>query len=206
MDTADILKIIELAITFIGVIAAIFGVLIPHVCNKKQARKALEIENKLLTIKWEKEFVDRQLAELFGPVRALLMENSVRYEFVCKQLGNEHIFQNGVKLSDEQRDLWSHYVNEYCLPCLRGIVQILKDKLHLLELSIMESCVANFITYATHWDMLASQADVGANNNYNLHSTTNFPTEFSDFIYKRYDELVEEQHNLKEQIATLNKR
>ena len=69
MSTTEILfRSIEVALTLIGLVLVVFGWIIPYKNSIKaeeiRARNELEMER----IRWEKELIDKQISNLYGPI------------------------------------------------------------------------------------------------------------------------------------------
>lgn len=69
MESIEItFKIIEIIIATIGLILVIFGWIIPYRNSLRIERLRQKNEQELERIRWKKEFVDKQISDLYGPL------------------------------------------------------------------------------------------------------------------------------------------
>ena len=161
MSTTEILfRSIEVALTLIGLVLVVFGWIIPYKNSIKaeeiRARNELEMER----IRWEKELIDKQISNLYGPIYALINERYVTFSRVLYQLGRQYVIPEGMgfyDLSENEQKIWKHYVDNYAIPNQMRIVDIMRGNLHLVYKSEIPACYRKFLDYALGLDLLDKQ-------------------------------------------------
>lgn len=193
-------KIIELVFSFMGLVFVVFGWIIPYRQDLKEEKKRRKFEIELLKCQWEKEFVDRQISNLYGPIAALLRQNEIIYSLIMYQLGRSYVFgRNQWKLSDlaeEDQKVWAHYVDNYLLPTMGKIVDIINENQHLIYNSRIPKCFEVFLDYALGWELLDNQKRSGVPNYYDYYYSFNFPILFNEYINITLKKLLNIQKEL----------
>ena len=203
MSTTEILfRSIEVALTLIGLVLVVFGWIIPYKNSIKaeeiRARNELEMER----IRWEKELIDKQISNLYGPIYALINERYVTFSIVLYQLGRQYVIPEGMgfyDLSENEQKIWKHYVDNYAIPNQMRIVDIMRGNLHLVYKSEIPACYRKFLDYALGLDLLDKQKRSDVPNFYEYHYAYNYPSEFNYYIRTTLNLLLKEQAELMEQ-------
>ena len=99
-------------------------------------------------------------------------------------------------MPEEQQKIWIHYVENYVLPNLRKIVEILRENIHLLKDSKVPKCVTVLLDYALGWELVHNQAKSGVNEYYEYRYSFNYPEEFRIYIDNTLANLLKEQNEL----------
>lgn len=161
MCNEDIFRVLDLILSFVGLILAWFGFIVPYVQSKKAEEKRREDEIKAQQTQWEKEWIDMQISNLYGPLNELTKEQSVRWKLILWQLGRNSVFKkNQSKLSDlpqYEQKIWMHFVDNYILPTNKRIVEIIEGNQHLIYNSIIPPSFNTYLEYALGWEMLDNQ-------------------------------------------------
>lgn len=194
-----VLNIVEIVISFLAVIAVIFGWVIPcRQANKEELRRR-ESENKLEMRRWNKEFIDRQISELYGPLDEIVREQQITFDLILFQLGRKYVIPKDKEFKDfpeREQNIWKHYVNTYSIPNQKKIVNILRSKIHLIYNSEIPSCVYNFLDYALGMELLDDQKKNGVENYYQYCYSYNYSKQFDSYISETLKILLNRQSEL----------
>lgn len=202
MSTTElILKIIELVISFLAVILIIFGWIIPYKHSKQLEKNRNNYEREKEKRRLKKEFIDKQISQLYGPLAAIIREADISFKLITFQLGRKHIFENGRELKDlpeNEQKIWIHYVDKYKLPAQAKMIEIIRNNIELMYNSEIPECVYTFLDYCIGWELLANQQKNGIANYYAYHYSYNYPKEFDYYICDTLNFLLEEQKKLRD--------
>lgn len=200
MKFDEVVKIIELVLTSVGLLFVVFGWIIPYWQAVKEENKRRKFEEDILKRQWEKELIDRQIEEFYGPIAAMLYESDIRFSLILHQLGREHVFAEGqMQLSDlpeNEQLVWKHYVDEYKIPSQNKIVDILRNNQHLIYKSESPTCFKEFLEYAIGWELLDNQRKNGVTNYYEYYYSYNYPRSFTNYINETLQVLHKKQNAL----------
>ena len=99
--------------------------------------------------------------------------------------------------SEEQKNIWIHFVDTYVIPTNKEIIQILQQNRHLLnEADDYEKYIKPFIDYAVGWELLDNQKRNGVKNYYEYHYAYAFPKLFTEYFSSTLNYLSEEQASI----------
>lgn len=199
MTTENIIKIIELCMTFVGLVFIIFGWIIPNQQSKKAEVLRRENEIKAEKQRWHKEHIDKQISVFYGPISSILRQRNTLFNLLLYQLGRQCVFKAGQGIDDlppNEQLIWKHYVNTCVLPSLKEISLIIKENIHLVHKSEIPTCFNTFHNYALGWELLHSQTEQNVPNYYEYHYSSNFPAEFTRYIDTTLALLLNEQARL----------
>lgn len=201
-------RIIELCLTTIGLILVVFGWIIPYKQSQMEERNKRNFEEKIIKMQWEKELVEKQITDLYEPISALLSMQSIRFKLIQYQLGRKDIFgsnQNDFKdLPENEQKIWIHFVNTYVLPTNLKILDILENNQQLLYKMDIPSSLRAFREYVLGWELLDNQKKNEVPNYYEYYYITNFPIEFSNYIYNTLKELHVKQSKLMQEVNDMS--
>ena len=193
-------KIIELSFALVGLLFVVFGWIIPYRQSLKINTQNQLFETQFITIQWEKELVDMQISNLYGPMRELINEHVVIQSLICNQLGRKDIFNSEVqelsKFSESEQLIWKHYVEAYKLPYLKRMISIFQNNQHLIYNSHIPESYYHFLEYALAWELLDNQKNNDVPNFYDYHSISGYPKDFDFYVMQTYDLLLARQHEL----------
>ena len=199
-DIKIIIKIVDLILTFIGLVFVIFGWIIPHRQSQKDEKKRRKFEEDFKQRQWKKELIDQQISRFYGPISVLLREQDIRFSLIQYQMGKTFIFsKDQYKLSDLSQDeqkIWKHFVDKYILPTNREIISILENNQHLIFKSEIPTSLSIFQNYALGWELLDNQKREGVPNYYEYYYSINFPREFQNYINETLKTLLKIQSEL----------
>lgn len=86
MSFDQVVKIIELLLTVIGLVIALFGWIVPYQKSMKENLLQNQFEQEMMKKRWEKEHIDAQISEFYGPIAELTRESTKIFELVIKQI------------------------------------------------------------------------------------------------------------------------
>lgn len=204
MTFENIAKVFELIISTVGLTFVIVGWILPFKqslkLNKINQSAQLEQMKRELKIK----MLDEQISKYYGPISAILTEQSIIRQRIWYQIGRQVIFDNGKdKLSDLSPDeqlIWKHFIDEYKIPLQRKIVEIMQNNAHLAVHGEHDVFVTKFLDYALGWELLDSQKRNNVPNFYEYYYSYSYPKEFNNYIYSTLNALIEEKSTLIEQM------
>ena len=128
MGFEQIISIIEVCLTAIGLMLVIFGWIIPHNQNIKLENLRKKEDLIFRKTQWEKDHIDSQISEFYGPIYALLQEQDILFERILYMFGRRHIFsksQTSIKdLPENEQKIWMHFVDTYKIPLNHKILHL----------------------------------------------------------------------------------
>ena len=193
----QIAKIIELIIAAVGVILVVFGWIVPYQQSKKLEQTRSNMDAAFRQRQWEKELVDTQIAEFYGPISALLQEQDILYKHVLEMLGRKHVFSSNqtkiTDLSEKDQKIWIHFVDEYKIPLNNRIIGIIRDKKHLIYKSEIPNCFQLYLDYSVGWEFLDNQKRHDVPNYYEYYYSSR---EFNTYINQTLKTLLAKQAEL----------
>ncbi|MBQ2968464.1 MAG: hypothetical protein IJE10_10145 [Clostridia bacterium] len=159
----------------------------------------------LQKMKWEKDFVEEQISQFYGPISMLLREKRLLFERILEMFGRRKVFlENQTRISDltdDEQKIWIHYVNTYKIPIDKKIIEIIRNKHHLIYNSEMPECFHRYLDYALGWELLDNQKRNDVPNYYEYYYCFNFPKDFRIYI----DNTLSLLQNKKEEIIRKTK-
>lgn len=198
-NTEFIFKIIDTAIAVISLLLIIVGWIIPYRYSLKINNLRINSEKELERIHWKKDFIDRQISELYGPIYALIIEGDISFSRILDQLGRSCIIPEGKSfydLPEEEQKIWKHYVDTYKIKNQMKMVEIMRNNLHLIYNSDLPNCYKEFLEYSLGWELLDNQKCQGVPNYYEYYYVFSYPTEFNHYIRSTLKLLLDEQAKL----------
>lgn len=200
MSISDIINMIELIFTGLGLILIVFGWIIPYKQKILMEKHRAEENQKLQKIAWEKDLIDQQISKLYGPISALLREQEILMARIIYMFGRDCIFDNNHPelkyFSEEEKRIWIHFVDTYKLPLNKRIIEIVRANRHLIYNSEIPTCFNVFLDYTLGWELLDNQKKKDVPNHYDYHYEFSFPKEFSYYINNTLTLLTTRQKEL----------
>lgn len=205
MGFEEIVTLIQLVLSLIGLVFVVFGWIIPYKQSIKSEQRRIEYDLAERKLRWEKELVDEQISKLYGPLSEIIEEQNTLWELIKYQLGRDYIFDKDTiklsQLSENDRKIWVHFVDTYKIPSQNKMMEILQSNQHLIYKSEKPTCYKSFIEYVLGWELLDNQKRNDVPNYYEYYYRYNYPKEFDCYVrdtlrelQKRQGELVEMQH------------
>ena len=201
MFTINILfKIMELTISIIGLLLVVIGLILPFKqsvkLNQINQNNELEQEKRI----WRMQLLDEQISKYYGPIYAILREQTIIKQRIWYQIGRDVIFNKGknklTDLSPEEQLIWKHFIDKYKIPMQHRIIEIMRDNAHLAIHGEHDIYVEQFLDYALGWELLDNQKKEGVPNYYEYYYCYNYPVEFNNYINNTLITLVKEKELL----------
>lgn len=200
MTFEQIISIVEVCLTVIGLVLVVFGWIVPHNQNIKLENRRKKEDLVFRKIQWEKDHIDAQIAEFYGPISDLLQEQDIIFERILYMLGRRHIFsksQTSIKdLPENEQKIWIHFVDTYKIPINHKIIEIIRNKKHLIYKSEIPECFYKYLDYTLGWELLDNQKRNNVPNYYEYYYCFNFPQEFRNYINNTLDLLLRRKQEL----------
>ena len=195
-----IAKIIELVFTALGLIFVVCGWIIPYKQNQESMKRQRQAEYIFRQRQWEKEHIDKQISEFYGPISTLLQEQNIIFDKILYMFGRPYVFsKDQTQLSDlpeNEQKIWMHFVDTYKIPLSNKIVEIIQNKKHLIYKSEIPTCFNVFLDNTQGWELLDNQKRNGVPNYYEYSYSYNFPVEFTSYINRTLKLLLKRQAEL----------
>jgi len=191
-----VFKIIEISLVALGLVLVVFGWIVPYRQSKTIDDRRRKNEQELEIIRWKKEFIDRQISELYGPIYALILESDIQFSRILYQLGRRVVFKDGQdfdNLPEREQKIWKHYVDTYKIDSQLRMVEIFRKNIHLVYKSEIPTEYKYFLDYSLGWELLSNQSSSGVHNYYGYHYLYNYPIGFNRYVKKTLDILQKEQ-------------
>lgn len=201
MVTLEIVfKISEIAISIVGLILVALGLVLPFRQSLKitqiNQRNHFEQQKKI----WEIQLLNEQISKYYGPISAILKEQTTIRQRICYQIGRNIIFDDGKNrlcdLSSDEQLIWKHFVDKYKIPMQNRIIEIMRDNAHLAVHGEHDAYVDQFLEYALGWELLDNQKREGVPNHYEYYYSYSYPKAFSDYINITLTKLLKEKESL----------
>ncbi|OUQ62824.1 hypothetical protein B5E53_16960 [Eubacterium sp. An11] len=201
MFTLNILfEIMELIISIIGLLLVVIGLILPFKqsvkLNQINQNNELEQEKRI----WRMQLLDEQISKYYGPISAILREQTIIRQRIWYQIGRDVIFNNGkdklTDLSPEEQLIWKHFIDKYKIPMQHRITEIMRDNAHLAIHGEHDIYVDQFLDYALGWELLDNQKKEGVPNYYEYYYCYNYPVGFNNYINNTLITLLKEKELL----------
>ena len=195
-------QIIELILILLGLLLVIFGWIIPYRQSVISTKNQQDFEKRLLCAKWEKELVDKQISDFYGPIAELLREQRLRVDLIIdNQLGGRRpVFSGGYEnlsdWSENEQKVWIHYIDTYAIPIQSQVLKIIQNNIHLTYNSTPPECFKDFMEYILGLELLDNQKRAGVPNYYEYHYSKNYPGSFNLYIERTLTILLQRQNEL----------
>ncbi len=200
MSILEIATVIQLLFTFVGLVFVIFGWIIPYRQKIKFEKTQRLYEEERRRVQWEKELIDRQISNLYGPLAELIEEQNIRWALIKYQLDRDYVFSKDTitlsQLSEDDRKIWVHFVDTYKIPIQNEMVKIIRENQHLIYKSEKPTGYRVFMEYSLGWEMLDNQKRNGVPNYYEYYYRFNYPKEFDHYVFETLNQLQKRQSEL----------
>ena len=193
-------KLIDISIALGSIVLVIFGWIIPYKQSQISAKEQRAFDKRLQSAKWEKEHIDNQISMFYGPIAELLREQALRKELIRIQLNRDSVFQSDKPmisdLSENDQQIWIHFMNTYSIPIQSKILEIIQGNLHLVYNSENPDCFRSFMEYVIGLELLDNQKRSGVQNFYEYHYVYNYPSSFNLYIENTLSLLLNRQNEI----------
>ena len=189
-----VLGSISLVLTFAGLILIVFGWIIPYKQKLEIERNRQKSERNMQKMKWEKELVDKQISEFYGPISALLQEQNIIRSRVSYMFGRNFIFDKDHpdfnSLSENEQKIWVHFIDTYKIPINNKIIEIIRNNIHLIYNSNIPYSFKLYLDYTLGWELLDNQKRNKVPNFYEYNYLYNFPVDFEKYINEKRPPII----------------
>ena len=201
-----ICRIVELIFTGVGLLFIIVGWIIPFKQSLGLNDLNQKAQLKQVQRAWKMQLIDEQISKYYGPISAIIKEQSIIKQRIQYQIGRQVIFDNGKdRLADLTRDeqlIWKHFVDTYKIPLQHKIIEIMENNAHLAVHGEHDIYVDKFLDYVLGWELLDSQKQKGVPNYYEYYYSFNYPVGFNQYINSTLENLLNEKHALMQELNT----
>jgi hypothetical protein len=185
VDTALVVAVLAAAVTAMGWI-------VNSVLASRNERRRVRLSAQLA-------HVERQLAELYGPLAFLIYEGRATFEDLQATVGRRYIFQ-GQPLTEPELQLWLFWVDEDLMPRKAAIQALLSSKAHLIEADELPASYAAFIEHYNAWRVTHTRwREEGVA--YSWHSKRNWPNDFDTEVLETFRSLKRKHAELTGAVA-----
>jgi hypothetical protein len=175
MNTAVLIAIIAASVSIVGW-------LVNHVLSLRSERRRIRLVAQL-------SHIEKQLAELYGPLAFLLYEGTGSFEDLLGTLGRRYIFTGDSALPEGELKLWLFWVDYDLMPRNAVIQSLLSTKTHLIAGSDMPASYVKFLDHYNSWRVShARWKEHGVE--YSWHSKINWPQEFESEVIDTFKDLM----------------
>ena len=197
MTFDTIARIIELLLAGIGLLFVIVGWILPFKQSLKLNKLNQTAQLKQTQREWKMRLIDEQISKYYGPISAIIKEQSIIRQRIQYQIGRKVIFDKGKErladlLPDEQL-IWKHFIDTYKIPMQHKIIEIMENNAHLAIHGEHDIFVDKFMDYALGWELLDNQKREGVPNFYEYYYSFNYPVGFNNYINNTLDQLLKEK-------------
>lgn len=201
MLTFDVFtNILELFISIIGLVLVVIGLIVPFKQSIELNKIIQNDQIKQEKRAWRMQLLDEQICKYYGPISAILKEQTIIRQHIWHQIGRNVIFNEGKnKLGDlapEEQLIWKHFIDKYKIPMQHQIIEIMRDNAHLAIHGEHDMYVDEFLDYVLGWELLDSQRQEGVQNYYEYYYSYSYPVGFNSYIHNTLTRLLKEKELL----------
>jgi hypothetical protein len=168
----------QVVLLFIGQLITLLGVIVSGYINYQKTKTLYQVE---IEIKKRAEYLERQLAEFYGPISALLHVQRVLIETRWNPETQEK--------TDLPDEIWEALRDEMMIPNAQAIAEIIKNKFHLIDNLELPQIYQDYIVHAQMWPLrIRYKADYP--------KKFRFPEGFDDEIHRTTKRLKEQYYEL----------
>jgi hypothetical protein len=133
-------------------------------------------------------YVERQLAELYGPLAFLLYEGNASFADLLNTLGRSYVFKGGAPLPKPELQLWLFWVDHDLMPRNAAMQSLLENRSHLIEGSALPDSYVAFLDHYNSWRVRHERWKLEGIE-YSWHSNINWPMQFEVDVIKTFHRL-----------------
>jgi len=135
-----------LAVALLAATVTALGWLANYVLTTKADRRRREASALL-------EHVERQLAELYGPLAFLVIEGQQTFRDLLASLGRRFVFPPSGELGEDELQTWLFWAENDLLPRNAEIKRILMTHAHLIDGGEMPATYVQFLDHHNSWQI-----------------------------------------------------
>lgn len=201
-----ITRIIELVLAGIGLLFIIVGWILPFKQSLKLNRLNQKAQLEQAQREWKMQLLDEQISKYYGPISAIIKEQSIIRQRIQYQIGRKVIFDKGkdrlADLAPDEQLIWKHFIDTYKIPMQHKIIEIMENNAHLAIHGEHDIFVDKFMDYVLGWELLDSQRREGVPNFYEYYYSFNYPVGFNKYINSTLEHLLKEKSSLMKELST----
>lgn len=185
----ELLTVTSLIAALVAAIATILAVFIGYVLTHRSSQHLQQRQDELAR-------VNRQLAELYGPLFVMIESGRVAFDAFCERYSpTVPNFDYAAKdLSKEQREAWELWMTTVFQPKNRVMYELLASKGDLLIEEEMPKCISRFCAHVIGYDVLLAEWQRGDHSQ--VFAIPGFPDEFTEYVRDSYRQLKRQQARL----------
>lgn len=139
--------------------------------------------------------IEKQLAELYGPLAFLVLEGRQSFEELLRVLDRKYVFGPNGQISESDLKTWLFWADNDLIPRNTKIQALLSQKTHLLYDSKMVVSYQEFLNHHNSW-MIPHLRWNKEQVPYSWHSSINWPKNFEEDVLNAFANLQAEHAGL----------
>jgi hypothetical protein len=185
----ELLTVTSLIAALIAAIATILAVFIGYVLTHRSSQRLQQRQNELAR-------VNRQLADLYGPIFVTIESGRVAFDTFCEEYsdGVPNFNYKPEDLSEEQREAWELWMTTVFQPKNRLMYDLLTSNGDLLIEETMPEFISRFCAHVIGYDALLAEWQRGDHSK--VFAKPSFPDEFTKYVRDSYKQLKRQQAQL----------
>jgi hypothetical protein len=170
-----------LRVALIAASVTVIGWMVNYLLSSNHERKRARLAAQLA-------HVEKQLAELYGPLAFLIYEGRATFEDLLQTVDRRYLFIDNKPLSDAEVRMWLFWVDEDLMPRNAAIQALLSSKSHLIDAENLPESYVAFLDHYNSWRVTHSRwTKQGVE--YSWHSKVNWPSEFDADVLETFRRL-----------------
>lgn len=178
INTANDSKMIPAITITVTIVLAFTGYIVTYLNSLRLAKRKDNLD-----------FLNRQLADYYGPLYALLLSNQMAFEsFIKKYKPDNDFFDSKNK---ENIAIYRHFMKVIIMPANEKILEVIGSKSDLLIEDKMPQCLKSLIAHIVVYRAVVEKWDSGlVDENFSIND---FPDEAAEYVNKSYNHLKKHQ-------------
>jgi len=171
--------------------------------NRRQAMLKDQLDRRQALLGEQIAHVQRQLAELYGPLAFLLHEGEATFQDLLDTLGRrpgQYIFPAHGQLPDEELKVWLFWVDNDLMPRNSAIQKLLSAKTHLLVDGDLPASYLAFLNHFNSW-RVSHERWKQEGVPYSWHSKVNWPKAFREEVLATFRTLMQQHARLLSEVS-----
>ena len=174
MNVAILVAVLTGSVTIVGWFASY---LLGSRADRRRARLTAQIAH-----------IEKQLAELYGPLAFLVYEGRATFKDLLQTLGRRYVFYADRPLPEDELKIWLFWVDNDLMPRNMAIQNLLSTKTHLIQDGDLPASYIAFLDHHNSWRVTHErwrQEKVP----YSWHSKVNWPAKFDEEVLGAFRQL-----------------
>lgn len=177
-----------LTIAVIGASVSVIGWIVNYILSSLQDRRREKI-------KFQIEFTQKQLEELYGPLAFLVLEGRRTFQELLLTLERDHVFYGDNELPDDELKTWLFWVENDFFPRNQKIIDLISNKTYLIEGPKVPASWLEFLDHANSWKINQARWEKDGIK-YPWKSRVNWPTQFEQDVISAFEHLKNRHSSL----------